>query len=53
MDNQSYFCSGRKDLELERKQASFDPRELNYYIHGGKEVVEVRLTRQTAFSSSF
>jgi hypothetical protein len=34
--------SGRKDLELERKQASFDSREMNYYIHGGKEMVELR-----------
>ena len=34
--------SGRKDLELERKQASFNPREMNYYIHGGKQIVELR-----------
>lgn len=44
---QRYLCikclhgSGRKDLELERRNASFDPREMNYYIHGGKNIVEV------------
>lgn len=35
------LCSGRADLEAERRQASFDARAMNYYIHGGKEIVEV------------
>lgn len=34
-------CSGRLDLEKERRQGSFDTRQMNYYIHGGKDIVEV------------
>jgi hypothetical protein len=26
---------------MERRSASFDSREMNYYVHGGKHVVEV------------
>jgi len=34
--------SGRKDLEVERKQASFNIKEMNHYIHGSKEIAELR-----------
>lgn len=38
----SRLDSGREDLTLERGHASFDSREMNYYIHGGRNIVEVR-----------
>jgi len=36
-------ASGRRDLEWERRQTSFNTRDMNYFIHGGKPIVEVNL----------
>lgn len=31
------LSSGREDIERERRQASFNIREMTYFIDGGKE----------------
>lgn len=33
--------SGTMDIENERRKASFDPRSMNVYLHGGDRVAKV------------
>jgi hypothetical protein len=36
------FCSGREDMAKERAQASFNTREMTYFMDGGEDVTKVK-----------
>ncbi len=36
--------SGTVDIENERRKASFDPRRMNAYLHGGEDLAKVPYT---------